>query len=161
MVQMYFCINVSAQLTVLFLFFCFSSIPGYLAVNIMHGAEVSRELTPLWALGPLIVAVYIKLLQAVCALYIFTIRQTIRIIKNMPIYHRVIHTYLSEGRLKELFAVLWQPVKNVLNLDCREFLKQKLRELKEAVYEMYLDFIESIWPYYCRTIRFLKKANLI
>lgn len=148
------------SLTVFFLL-CFSSIPGYLAVNLMHGAEVSRELTPLWVLGPLIVAVYIKLLQAVCALYIFTIKQTIRIIKNMPSYYGVIHTYLSEGRLKDLLTVLRRPVKNVLNLDCREFLKQKLGELKEAGYEMYLDFIESIWPYYCRTIRFLKKANLI
>ncbi|KAF5179529.1 embryo defective [Thalictrum thalictroides] len=51
-------------------------IPWYLAVNVVYGAEVSKELTPLWIFGPVIVALYIKMLQGLCALYVFTFRQT-------------------------------------------------------------------------------------
>ncbi|KAG9455333.1 hypothetical protein H6P81_008237 [Aristolochia fimbriata] len=104
-------------------------IPWYLAINVAYGAEVSRELTPLWVFGPLIVALYIKLVQ---------------------------------GKLKEfIHAHVWQPVEKIKNLNYREQSEKKLAELKEWAMENYLDFVESVWPYYCRTIRFLKKANLI
>ncbi|PQP99524.1 uncharacterized protein Pyn_14515 [Prunus yedoensis var. nudiflora] len=137
-------------------------IPGYLAVNIIYGAEVSKELTPLWVLGPLIVALYIKMLQWLCALYVFSFKQTVQVIKNLPTYYMVAYRYIAQGKLKEdIRACFWQPVLNIKNLDYKKLSRRKLKGLQELIVEKYLDFIESIWPYYCRTIRFLKRANLI
>ncbi|BBH03794.1 embryo defective 2759 [Prunus dulcis] len=136
--------------------------PWYLAVNIIYGAEVSKELTPLWVLGPLIVALYIKMLQWLCALYVFSFKQTVQVIKNLPTYYMVAYRYIAQGKLKEdIRAHFWQPLLNIKNLDYKKLSRRKLKGLQELIVEKYLDFIESIWPYYCRTIRFLKRANLI
>ncbi|EXB93587.1 hypothetical protein L484_014579 [Morus notabilis] len=133
-------------------------IPFYLAVNVIYGAEVSKELTPLWVVGPVIVVLYIKMLRWLFALYVFSFRQTVKVIKNLPVYY----SYLVQGKLKEEFrSRFWQPVVNIKNLNYKEFSKTKLKELQVWLVERYLDFVESIWPYYCRTIRFLKRANLI
>ncbi|XP_073283000.1 uncharacterized protein, partial [Primulina huaijiensis] len=37
--------------------------PLYLAVNLIYGSEVSKELTQLWFLGPIIVALCVKIFQ--------------------------------------------------------------------------------------------------
>lgn len=124
----------------------------------IYGAEVSKELTPLWVVGPVIVVLYIKMLRWLFALYVFSFKQTVKVIKNLPVYY----SYLVEGKLKEEFrSRFWQPVVNIKNLNYKEFSKSKLKELQVWLVERYLDFVESIWPYYCRTIRFLKRANLI
>ncbi|XP_011046174.1 PREDICTED: uncharacterized protein LOC105140855 isoform X1 [Populus euphratica] len=137
-------------------------IPLFLAVNVMYGAGVSRELTPLWILGPLIVAFYIKLLQGLWALYVFSFRQTIKVIKNVPTYYLVASGYIRQGKLKEdIQACVLQPLQSFKNLDRKEFSRKKMMELQEWLMEKYLDYVESIWPYYCRAIRFLKRANLI
>ncbi|OVA19866.1 hypothetical protein BVC80_233g16 [Macleaya cordata] len=137
-------------------------IPWYLVVNVVYGAEVSKELTPLWVLGPLIVALYIKILRGICALYVFSFNQTIRIAKNLPTYYLLAYNYMAQGQLKEdLRTRFWQPVTDMKNLDYKELSISKLKELEEWAVERYLDYRESIWPFYCRTIRFLKKAHLI
>ncbi|XAR50207.1 hypothetical protein NMG60_11004472 [Bertholletia excelsa] len=137
-------------------------IPMYLAVNVAYGAEVSRELTPLWVCGPLIVALYIKMLRGLCALYVFSFKQTVKLLKNLPTYYAVAHTYIASGKLKEeIRARLLQPAVDMRNLDYRKFSRRKMKDLEVWLVEKYLDFVESIWPYYCRTIRFLKRANLI
>jgi len=123
---------------------------------------VSKELTPLWILGPLIVAFYIKLLQGLWALYVFSFRQTIKVIKNVPTYYLVASGYIRQGKLKEdIQARVLQPLQSFKNLDRKEFSRKKMTELQEWCMEKYLDYVESIWPYYCRAIRFLKRANLI
>ncbi|KAF9625068.1 hypothetical protein IFM89_017871 [Coptis chinensis] len=137
-------------------------IPWYLAVNVVYGAEVSKELTPLWVLGPVIVALYIKMLQGLCALYVFSFKQTVRLLKSSPTYFLLVYNYVAQGKLKEEFySRFWQPVVDVKNLNYRKLFKRKLKALEQWAVEKYLDYVESIWPYYCRTIRFLKKANLI
>ncbi|XP_024170954.1 uncharacterized protein LOC112177023 isoform X2 [Rosa chinensis] len=137
-------------------------IPSYLAVNILYGAEVSKELTPLWVLGPFIAALYIKMLQWLCALYVFSFKQTVKVIKNLPTYYLVAYRYIFHGKLKEdVYARFWQPVADIKNLDYKKLSRRKLKVLQELILEKYLDFVESIWPYYCRAIRFLKRANLI
>ena len=133
-----------------------------MAINVIYGAEVSKELTPLWILGPVIVALYIKMLQWLIGLYVFSFKQTVKIIKNLPTYYMVAYSYIIQGKLKEeVRARFWQPMMNFKNMNYKESSKRKLKELEEWVIEKYLDFVESIWPYYCRTIRFLKRANLI
>ncbi|KAJ7956211.1 Embryo defective protein [Quillaja saponaria] len=137
-------------------------IPFYLAVNVRYGAEVSKELIPLWIIGPLIVALYIKLIRGLCALYVFTFKQTVKVIKNLPTYCIVAYNYVARGKLKEdIGAYVFQPVLSIKNLNYKELTRIKLKELQEWLVEKYLDYVESIWPYYCRTIRFLKRANLI
>ncbi|XXG46699.1 hypothetical protein AAC387_Pa02g1476 [Persea americana] len=137
-------------------------VPLYLAVNIVYGVEVSKELLPLWVLGPVIVALYIKMIQGLCALYVFTFKQAFKLVKNLPTYCLLVYRYVAEGKLNEFLRVhLWHPVTSVRSLDYKELGKKKLKEVEEWAVEKYLDYIESIWPYYCRTIRFLKKANLI
>ncbi|KAF5732164.1 hypothetical protein HS088_TW18G00854 [Tripterygium wilfordii] len=136
-------------------------IPFLVAVYLIHGADLLKELTPLWVLGPLIVALYIKMFQALCALYVFTFRQTVKVIKNLPTYSSVAYSYVAQGKLNGYVrARFWDPLANIKK-NHRALSRKKLEELKEWVVEMYLDFVESIWPYYCRTIRFLKRANLI
>jgi hypothetical protein len=137
-------------------------IPLYLVVNVLYGAEVSKELTPLWVFGPLIIALYIQMFRWLCALYVFSFKQTVKVIKNLPTYYMVTYSYVARGKLKEdVQARFWQPVVNIKNLDYKELSRKKLKELQEWMVEKYLDFVESIWPYYCQTIRFLKRANLI
>ncbi|XVE57174.1 hypothetical protein DITRI_Ditri04bG0070600 [Diplodiscus trichospermus] len=137
-------------------------IPWYLAVSLIYGAEVSKELTPLWVFGPLIVALYIKMLRGLCALYVFCFKQTVRIIRNLPTYYLVAYNYIARGKLKEdARAHVWQPVVDMKNLDYKDLSRRQMKDFQEWMMEKYLDFVESIWPYYCRTIRFLKRANLI
>lgn len=130
-------------------------VPLFLAVNITYGAEVSKELIPLWIFGPLIVALYIKMFQWLCALYVFSFKQTVKVIKSLPAACR----YIAQGKLKEDVHVrVWDPINN---LDKEELFRKTLKEFQESLTERYLDFVESIWPHYCRTIRFLKRAHLI
>lgn len=134
-------------------------VPFYLAVNIVYGAEVSKDLTPMWIFGPLIVALYIKIFKAICAVYVFTFKQTVQLVQNLPTYYLVAYTYIGHGKLKQdIIARLWHPV---VNINFKELSKRKKKQVEEWALEKYLDYVESIWPYYCRTIRFLKRANLI
>ncbi|KAK4753022.1 hypothetical protein SAY87_021820 [Trapa incisa] len=137
-------------------------IPLYLAVNVTYGREVSKELIPLWVFGPLLIALYIKILRGLCSLYVFTFKQTINVVMNLPVYYMMAYGYVAQGKLKEAFiARVYQPMVDLTNLDYKELSRRKLKELQNWLLEKYLDFVESIWPYYCRTIRFLKRANLI
>lgn len=137
-------------------------VPLYLAVTLVYGAEVSKELTPLWILGPLIVALYVKMLRGICALYVFSFKQTVNVVKNLPTYSLLAFNYIARGKFKEDIRLrLLQPFVDIKNLDYKEAAKRKAKDVEVYLVEKYLDFVESIWPYYCRTIRFLKKANLI
>ncbi|CAK7325065.1 unnamed protein product [Dovyalis caffra] len=101
-------------------------IPLFLAINVIHGAGVSKELMPLWILGPLIVAFYIKLLQGLWALYVFSFRQTVKVIKNVPTYYLIASGYIRQGKLKEdIQARVLQPVQNFKNLDRKEFSRKR------------------------------------
>ncbi|KAK1407226.1 hypothetical protein QVD17_38840 [Tagetes erecta] len=129
-------------------------IPMYLAVNIKYGPEVAKELTPLWICGPLLVALYIKIVQGLCLLYVYSFKQSVKLVKNLPVYY----DYVISGKLKEtIHARLWQPVVDFRNLGYKGIWKQ----VQEWIIDKYLDYIESIWPHYCRLIRFLKRANFI
>ncbi|XVF12187.1 hypothetical protein REPUB_Repub08aG0092800 [Reevesia pubescens] len=140
----------------------FIFIPWCLAVSFIYGGEVSKELTPLWIFGPLIVALYIKMLRGLCALYVFCFKQTLQIIRNLPTYYRLAYNYVARGKLQDgIRACVWQPVVEIKNLDYKELSRRKMKDFQEWMMEKYLDYVESIWPYYCRTIRFLKRANLI
>ncbi|KAG6390876.1 hypothetical protein SASPL_148621 [Salvia splendens] len=136
--------------------------PLYLAVNLLYGSEVSKELTPLWILGPLVASLYVKMLRGICNLYVFSFMQTVRIVKNLPAYFMEVHEYLFRGKLKEaMHEYVWQLLIDIKNMDYKEVIKRKLKGFQGWLVEKYQDFVESIWPYYCRTIRFLKRANLI
>ncbi|MBA0790188.1 hypothetical protein Gohar_014853 [Gossypium harknessii] len=137
-------------------------IPLYMAVSLIYGAEVSKELTPLWVFGPLIVAFYIRILRGLCALYVLCLKQTLQIVGNLPTYYVVAYNYVAHGKLKEeVRARVWQPVVNIKNLDYKELSRRKMKDFQEWMMEKYVDIVESVWPYYCRTIRFLKRANII
>lgn len=129
-------------------------IPMYLAVNMKYGPEVSKELTPLWICGPLLVALYIKTVQGLCLLYIYSFKQSVKVVKNLPVYY----DFVASGKLKETINVrLWQPVADFRNLGFKGIWKH----VQEWIYDKYLDYIESIWPKYCKLLRFLKRANFI
>lgn len=132
------------------------SIFFYLTVRVLYGAEVTRESTPMWVLGPLIVALYVKIIQALCSLYVSCFMLTARLVKNFPSYYLLVHNYIAEGKLH-----FWKPLEGVENKDYKQLLAGMMKQLQVWAVEEYLDSVESIWPYYCRTIRFLKKANLI
>ncbi|XP_057466427.1 uncharacterized protein LOC130755874 [Actinidia eriantha] len=129
-------------------------IPSYLAVNVVYGAEVSKDLTPVWFLGPLIVAFYVKILQVIWALYIFSFKQTVKVAKSVPTYCIMAYTYIACGKLK-------QQMLDIKNFDYKALSKRKMKEFEEWADDKYKDLLETIWPRYCRTIRFLKRAKLI
>ncbi|MED6186605.1 hypothetical protein PIB30_068331 [Stylosanthes scabra] len=136
--------------------------PLFLFVNVKHGAEVAKELTPLWVMGPLIVALEIMFMRWVGGLYVFAFKQTIKIIKNFPSYCVFAFTYVFRGKLKEdINAYIFQPLLRIKNANYKKMMRRRFEAFAEWIMERYLDFVESIWPYYCRTIRFLKRANLI
>ncbi|XP_071703164.1 uncharacterized protein [Rutidosis leptorrhynchoides] len=129
-------------------------IPMYLAINMKYGPDVAKELTPLWIFGPLLVALYIKIVQGLCLLYIYSFKQSVKVVKNLPVYYN----YVVSGKLKETVHVrLWQPAVEFRNLGYKGIWKQ----VQEWIVDKYFDYIESIWPHYCKLIRFLKRANFI
>ncbi|KAI4329541.1 hypothetical protein MLD38_027919 [Melastoma candidum] len=137
-------------------------IPLYLGVNATYGREVSRELTPLWVFGPLLVALYVKLFRGLWALYTFTFNQTVKVFKSLSPYYLLACGYVAHGKLKQdLQAHVWDPAVSIKNQDSKDLSERMIRELRDWLLEKYLDFVESIWPYYCRTIRSWKRANLI
>ncbi|PIN20258.1 hypothetical protein CDL12_07063 [Handroanthus impetiginosus] len=125
--------------------------PLYLAVQLVCGSEVAKELTPFWILGPLTTALYFKVFRVVCSYYTFTFKQTVKVIE-----------YIFRGKLKEdIQTHIWQPLADIKNANPKEVTRRKLKDLQGWWVEKYLDFLEFIWPWYCRTIRSLKGANLI
>ncbi|WOL00609.1 hypothetical protein Cni_G09320 [Canna indica] len=133
-------------------------IPLFMTVKVVHGAEVVKELTPLWILGPLIVALYVKIIQGLCSLCLCFFMLAGNLIKNLPRFYQ----YIIEGKLRAyLWTHLVKPFVDIKNLDYRVYITKKYKQLEAWTVDKYLDFVESIWPYYCRTIRFLKKANLL
>ncbi|KAL0421782.1 UNVERIFIED_CONTAM: hypothetical protein Slati_3201100 [Sesamum latifolium] len=132
--------------------------PLYLAVNLVYGSKVSKELTPLWILGPLVIALLHKDFRAICVLYAFSFKQTVKVAKNLPACYLLLHDYIFHGKLKEAMKKhILEPVEDIKNMDYIVVTK----DLQQWFVERYLDFIELIWPFYCRTIKFLKRANLI
>ncbi|CAI9099284.1 OLC1v1036073C2 [Oldenlandia corymbosa var. corymbosa] len=106
-------------------------VPLYLAVNLKYGAEVTRELAPLWVGGPLIVALYIKLLRGIGALYVFSFKQTVKVIRNLPTYLVAIHQFIFHGKLNELVRKhLLQPLVDVKNLFQKEEFIRRMKELQ-------------------------------
>lgn len=142
-------LGVHAAITVPLLTF----IPLYLAVNVIYGAEVSRELTPLWVIGPLMVALYVKLLRGIIALYAFSFKQTYKVITNLPTFHSRMYRYVEEN--------IWRPVINLRYQNHKELAARKWKAFEEWMIEKYLDYVESIWPIYRRVIKFLKAANFL
>ncbi|XP_054804511.1 uncharacterized protein LOC129307677 isoform X2 [Prosopis cineraria] len=137
-------------------------IPFYLAVNVRYGAKVSKELTPLWVVGPLVVALYVVIIRKLWSFYAFSFKQTVKVIKNFPSCCILAYSYVFGVKIKEdIQSLILQPILSIKDIDYKEQSRRKLKELEEWIVEKYLDSVESIWPYYCRTIRFLKRANLI
>ncbi|KAL0318510.1 UNVERIFIED_CONTAM: hypothetical protein Sangu_2007200 [Sesamum angustifolium] len=107
------------------------STPLYLGVNLVYGSEVSKELTPLWILGPLIVVLYIKMFRAICSLYIFSFKQTVKVVKNLPAYYLLLHEYIFRGKLKEVIQRhLWQPIADLKNMDYNELTRRKMKDFQ-------------------------------
>ncbi|TYI72618.1 hypothetical protein E1A91_D07G073400v1 [Gossypium mustelinum] len=106
--------------------------------------------------------ILLLILRGLCALYILCLKQTLQIVGNLPTYYVVAYNYIAHGKLKEeVRARVWQPVVNIKNLDYKELSRRKMKDFQEWMMETYVDIVESVWPYYCRTIRFLKRANII
>ncbi|KAK2442907.1 hypothetical protein P8452_21322 [Trifolium repens] len=137
-------------------------VPLYLAVNLKYGAEVSKELTPLWVFGPLIVAINIMIIRGLYALYALSFTRTVNILRKVPSWCILVNNYIFGGMLKEHIAVyVLRPILSLKDIDYIQLTRRILKVLQEWLGEKYLDFVESIWPYYCRAIRFLKTSNLI
>ncbi|XP_074575795.1 uncharacterized protein LOC141832206 [Curcuma longa] len=141
-------------------FFIF--IPFYLTIKIIHGAEAARDLTPLWIAGPLIVALYVKVIKRICSLYIFLFIQAGKFIMNLPKYFLLVYNYIAEGKLRtSLWTLFVKPFVDISTFNYGAYFRWKYEQLKVVAVEKYIDYLESIWPYYCRIIRLLKRANLI
>nr|XP_043618067.1 uncharacterized protein LOC122589811 isoform X1 [Erigeron canadensis] len=128
-------------------------IPMYLAVSMKYGAEVVKELAPLWTGGPLIVAAYATMIQLISSLYIFSFRQSVKLLKKSP----MVYDYVAGGKLNDLMI----PVARFWSLGNKEMSKRMLKDFHLWVVDICMDYVESIWPSYCKLIRFLKRANFI
>ncbi|GAB2274218.1 hypothetical protein Dimus_008985 [Dionaea muscipula] len=133
-------------------------IPLYLGINLVYGVEVSKNLTPLWIVGPLLAAFYTKIFLRILAVYIFSFKNTVLVLKGMPAYTMAGYRYVSDGRLKR---DILRPVMEIKNLDYQEIASRKREEFKAIMKDKYLDYVESIWPFYYKTLRMLKKSKLL
>ena len=130
----------------------------YIAVNMKYGGEVAKELTPLWIAGPLIMALYMTTVQVITSLYIFSFRQSVKLLKKSP----MVYDYVASGKLNEIIRVrLWTPTVDFWNLGYIEISKRIWIDFQLWLVDKYMDCVESIWPSYCKFIRFLKRANFI
>lgn len=130
----------------------------YIAVNIKYGDEVAKELTPLWIGGPLIMALYMTTVQVITSLYIFSFRQSVKLLKKSP----MVYDYVASGKLNEMIRVrLWTPTVDFWSLGYIEISKRIWNDFLLWLVDKYMDYVESIWPSYCKFIRFLKRANFI
>ncbi|GJS53289.1 hypothetical protein Tco_0626651 [Tanacetum coccineum] len=130
----------------------------YIAVNMKYGGEVAKELTPLWIGGPLIMALYMTMVQVITSLYIFSFRQSVKLLKKSP----MVYNYVASGKLNEMIRVrLWTPTADFWSLGYIEISKRIWNDFLLWLVEKYMDYVESIWPSYCKFIRFLKRANFI
>ncbi|KAG0496609.1 hypothetical protein HPP92_001300 [Vanilla planifolia] len=137
-------------------------IPWFLTIRLLYGAEVTKELTPLWVFGPLIASLYIKIVKGLCSFYAFCFIEVVKLVKNLPHYCQLAYNYIYEGKIKSLLLTkLIKPFVDIKNMGAKEALRRQFKRLEERFLEQYLDFIESIWPYYWRTLMFLKKTNFI
>ncbi|KAL3655392.1 hypothetical protein CASFOL_001178 [Castilleja foliolosa] len=132
--------------------------PLYLAINLLYGLKVSKELMPLWILGPLIVALYIKTFRVMCGLYAFSFKQAVQVVKNVPVFYLLVHNYFVHGKLKE---DILEPLTDIKNVDYNDLTRRKMKDLQGWFLGIHLDFIELIWPCYFRTTRLLKRANFM
>ncbi|XP_052887264.1 uncharacterized protein LOC108486683 isoform X2 [Gossypium arboreum] len=108
------------------------------------------------------IPILLLILRGLCALYVLCLKQTLQIVGNLPTYYVMAYNYIAHGKLKEeVRARVWQPVVDIKNLDYKELSRRKMKDFQEWMMEKYVDIVESVWPYYCRTIRFLKRANII
>ncbi|KAL1554177.1 hypothetical protein AAHA92_14765 [Salvia divinorum] len=136
--------------------------PLYLAVNLVYGMEVSKELTPMWILGPIVLIVYVKTFQALCGLYAFSFKQTTNVIKKLPVYYSLVHDHIVHGRLKEATRIhILQPLADIRNMNYSEVTRRKMKDLQGWLVDRQQDLVELVWPWYCRTIRFLKRTHLV
>ncbi|KAI3684510.1 hypothetical protein L6452_33734 [Arctium lappa] len=125
-------------------------IPLFLIVNMKYGAQVAKELTPLWIGGPLVVALYIKTVRVICSLYVFSFKKSVKVVNNF-----------SRGKIKEVIWVhIWQHMVYFRNLDYIAESKRVWEEFQAWMADKCLDFVESVWS--CRqTIGLLKMANIM
>ncbi|XP_042389841.1 uncharacterized protein LOC121981411 isoform X1 [Zingiber officinale] len=151
-------LGVDAAISIPFFIF----IPLFLTIKVVHGAEAARDLMPLWIAGPLIVALYIKVIQRICSLYAFLFVQGGKFVMDLPKHALLVYSCIAEGKLR---AYLWtcfvKPFVDISAFKYKDYFSQKYEQLKVVAAENYISLVESLWPYYCRTIRFLKRANLI
>ncbi|KAI3737335.1 hypothetical protein L2E82_27333 [Cichorium intybus] len=123
-------------------------IPMFLVVNIIYGAHVAKELTPLWIGGPLLVALYMKMLHVICSLYVFSYKQLVKVVKNF--------TYGKES----IRDHLWQHVVYFRNLDYKYESERIWEDFKIWLGDTCLDHVESMWSYR-KTVGFLKMAKIM
>uniref|UniRef100_A0A7N0T5A5 Uncharacterized protein n=1 Tax=Kalanchoe fedtschenkoi TaxID=63787 RepID=A0A7N0T5A5_KALFE len=127
-------------------------IPCYVAIRVIYGVEVLKELTPLWILGPLIVALDIKMFQAVSQLYVFSFKQAEIAIRSIPSPEKL--TQATRAYFSQKFAEMKSlDFKKVANLKVKE-----IPRLKEIISTLFFTYS---WPLYWRTVRFLARSNLI
>lgn len=115
-----------------------------------YGPQVAKELIPLWIGGPLLIALYIKMVQVLYSLYVFSFKQSVKVVKNF-----------TSGNDKELIRVrLWQHVVYFRNLEYKNESKRIWKEFKEWLGDKCLDYVESMWSYR-GMVMFLKMANIM
>ncbi|GER56808.1 hypothetical protein STAS_34545 [Striga asiatica] len=137
--------------------------PVYIAVNIMYGSEVSKELTPLWIMGPLITALNVKIFSAIFGFYVFAFKQMFKIVMKIPVYSLLVHQYIFQGKLKETMLVyIWgQPLEVINNTDRNVLLGKRIEDLRGWLYESYLDFCDFMWPFYRKLLKVMRKCHLL
>ncbi|MFS7910835.1 hypothetical protein Hanom_Chr02g00110841 [Helianthus anomalus] len=121
-------------------------IPLFLTVNVKYGAHVTKELIPLWICGPLLIALYIKTLQVLCSLYVFSFEQSVKLLTTL--HGKVISVHF------------WQHVVNFMNLDHKHELKRIWKDFQVWLVDTCLDFVGSIWSYR-KMIVVLKMAKIM
>lgn len=125
-------------------------VPLFLTVNIKYGAQVAKELSPLWIGGPLVVGLYIKMVQVLYSLYVFSFNQLVKAAVNF-----------DPLKNKDLIQVhLWRHVVYFRNFDYKNGSKRRWEHFKDWLLDKFVDYLEPMWS--CRKmVGFLKLAKMM
>eukprot|EP01018_Ginkgo_biloba_P018937 Gb_33113 [translate_table: standard] len=138
----------------------------FLAITVIFGIRASSDLLPLWIIGPLMMGTFIKSYLLLSSLCIRVTTDALVMVKAVTDKCVELQLIVKNGNLIQMIqlhvrqffeAKRSEVVDYFRSGKFKELLWQKWKEFGEWNSERTQDFVESIWPQWRATTRFLKK----
>lgn len=130
------------------------------AVTVLYGFEVSSDLLPLWLIGPLFMAAFIKSSLVFYHICVQITTNIVTIGREAPakcmeaMHNRILAVQLY---MKALEARTVELIVCITSGKYKEIFREKLKEYKVRKTDEFFDYIDYWWPKWRQFERFLKK----